>query len=130
MIPHHQEAVDTSKIILEKSTSRELKAIATKIVTAQEKEITQMKGWLKDWYPNSILKAEYMPMMQDLSKLSGHDLEDAFIADMIKHHEGAIAMAKEVLEISQRPEIVSIAKNIISTQKAEIAVFQKMMAHH
>ena len=69
-------------------------------------------------------------MMRDLTKLSDHDLDDAFMEDMIKHHEGAIQMAKSILEISQRPEIVTLAKNIISSQAAEIATFKRMLSDH
>lgn len=39
-------------------------------------------------------------------------------------------MAQEVLEVSQKPEIVQLAKNIISSQKNEIETFQKMLSDH
>lgn len=87
MIPHHQEAVDTAKIILAKSENAKLKTIAQAIVDGQSKEIITLNRWFKSWYPNSTLKTEWAPMMRDLSKLSAHDLDDAFMEDMIKHHE-------------------------------------------
>lgn len=130
MIPHHQEAVNAAKVIVAKTQNSELKKIAQAIIDAQNKEIGELKGWLKTWYPASTLNPQYMPMMRDLTKLSGHDLDDAFMEDMIKHHEGAIHMAEDVLEISQRAEIVTTAKNIISSQESEIATFKKMLADH
>ena len=39
-------------------------------------------------------------------------------------------MAEEVLNVSQRPEIVKMAKDIISAQNAEIATFKKMLGDH
>lgn len=87
MIPHHQEAVDTATIIVAKTQNAELKKIATDIVSAQNTEIALLNSWMKSWYPNSALKVSYMQMMRDLSKLSGHDLDDVFMEDMIKHHE-------------------------------------------
>lgn len=39
-------------------------------------------------------------------------------------------MATEVLDVTQRPEIVKMAKDIISTQNAEIAIFKKMLNDH
>ncbi len=130
MIPHHREAIDTAKIIVAKTENAELKKIAEAIISGQSTEAATMKKWLTSWYPNSTLKTEYMPMMRDLTKLSSHDLDDAFMEDMIKHHEGAVHMAEEVLDVSQRPEIVKMAKDIISAQNAEIATFKKMLADH
>lgn len=130
MIPHHQEAVDTASIIVAKTQNAELKKIAENIVSAQKAEITLLNSWMKSWYPNSTLKVGYIQMMRDLSKLSDHDLDDAFMEDMIKHHEWAVHMAEEVLEVSQRPEIVKMANDIIRTQNAEIAIFKKLLGNH
>ena len=130
MIPHHQEAVDTASIIVAKTQNAELKKIAENIVSAQKTEIALLGSWMKSWYPSSTIKTSYMPMMRDLSKLSDHDLDDAFMDDMIKHHEWAVHMAEEVLEVSQRPEIVKMANDIIRTQNAEIAKFKELLGNH
>ena len=87
MLPHHQEAIDTAKIIVAKTENAELKKIAEAIISGQSTEVATMKGWLASWYPNTTVKTGYMSMMRDLSKLSAHDLDDAFMEDMIKHHE-------------------------------------------
>ena len=87
MLPHHQEAIDTAKIIVAKTENAALKTIAEAIISGQSTEVTTMKGWLASRHPNSSMKTEYMPMMRDLSKLSAHDLDDVFMEDMIKHHE-------------------------------------------
>ena len=44
-----------------------------------------------------------------------------FVDAMIPHHEGAVIMAKAVLEKSQRPELKKLAQEIINAQKQEIA---------
>jgi uncharacterized protein (DUF305 family) len=44
---------------------------------------------------------------------------------MIPHHQGALVMAQEVLEKSKRPELIKLAKGIISDQKKEIAQMQQ-----
>ena len=127
MIPHHQEAVSSAQVILEKSENAKLKIIAQAIVDTQSKEIVQLQGRLQARYPTSTVKADYMAMMRDLSKLSWHELDDAFMEDMIKHHEEAIHEATEVLEVSQRPEIVTLANDVIDLQSSEITEFQKLL---
>ncbi len=127
MIPHHKEAVNTAKIIVAKWENSTLKKIAQAIVDGQSSEITMLQGWLTSRYPSSSYKPTYQNMMRPLDKVSWHDLEDQFMDDMIKHHEWAIKMAEQVLEISQKPEIVKFANDVINTQSSEIIEFQKLL---
>lgn len=53
--------------------------------------------------------------------------EQAFLEDMVPHHESAIAMAELALTKAQHPEVRSLAKSIVSSQQAEIA---QMKAWH
>ncbi len=46
--------------------------------------------------------------------------DERFIEMMIPHHEGAIQMAKDALDKSQRPEIQQMAQEIIAGQQQEI----------
>lgn len=62
MIPHHQEAVDTARLVLAKGESPELKKLAQAIITAQEKEIAMMQKWSKDWNYSTV-KSGYQNMM-------------------------------------------------------------------
>ncbi len=48
-----------------------------------------------------------------------------FIDAMIPHHEGAIIMAKEAQQKSQRPEIQKLAQEIIAVQNQEISSLKK-----
>ena len=44
-----------------------------------------------------------------------------FIDGMIEHHKGAVTMAEQALEQSERPEIRELAQNIIAAQNEEIS---------
>lgn len=48
-------------------------------------------------------------------------IDKHFIEQMIPHHEGAIEMAKVALAKSRRPEVISLANDIIEAQTKEIS---------
>jgi uncharacterized protein (DUF305 family) len=48
-----------------------------------------------------------------------------FIDSMIPHHQGALVMAQEALQKSKRPELIKLAKGIVTEQKKEIAQMQQ-----
>jgi len=50
MIPHHQSAIEMAQVASKKSKIPEIKELAGNIVSAQKREIEQMKQWRKVWY--------------------------------------------------------------------------------
>lgn len=52
MIVHHEGAVDMAELALTNAKHPEIKTLANAIISAQTTEISQMKGWLEDWYGN------------------------------------------------------------------------------
>jgi len=51
MIPHHQSAIEMARAALENSDNPKIKELAQNIISAQQREIEQMKQWRKEWYP-------------------------------------------------------------------------------
>jgi uncharacterized protein (DUF305 family) len=51
MIPHHQSAIEMAKVANEKSEIPEIEELAQNIVSAQKREIQQMRRWREQWYP-------------------------------------------------------------------------------
>lgn len=130
MIAHHQGAVDMAKMVETKAQHAELKTLAKNIIVSQEKEIGEMKAWREKWFAG-VAPAMNMEMagmndsmkdmdMTKLGSLTGNAFDLEFIGQMIPHHEGAVIMAKEARQKSQRAEIKNMANSIIRDQEAEI----------
>jgi uncharacterized protein (DUF305 family) len=51
MIPHHQSAIEMAQVALVNSDNPQIRELALDIVSAQQREIEQMKQWRKEWYP-------------------------------------------------------------------------------
>lgn len=129
MIPHHQEAIDTAKEVLERGgATPEMRALAEEIIIAQEAEIVEMKQWYQDWYGEAYQDTgEYMPMMRDLSQLDGRDLDRVFLEDMVMHHMGAIMMARSVQPYVEHDEMINLTRAVIETQSEEIQLMRQML---
>ncbi len=137
MVAHHTGAVEMAKMVEGKTQNPDMKKFAGQIVTDQEKEINQMKEWREKWFAGkpSAINME-MPgmadsMKMDMSKLStskDKEFDLAFIEMMIPHHQGAITMSKEALQKSEKPEIKTLAAQIIKAQEAEIKMMEEWKA--
>jgi len=123
MIPHHQEAVDSSRYVLENSDNDEIKGFAQGIVDQQSKEVWVMIGfhqlWLKKNYPGPT---GYMKMMPDLSQISGVELDKAYVRGMITHHYAAVQIAQSVMETTRIPELKTLATEMMIRQVDELKV--------
>lgn len=145
MIPHHQEAVDTSKKLLAANPNSEIKAIAENIVSWQSIEIDMMKWWLQKRYSWATYSwMWYMPMMRDTSSLNAiSTIQKIRVEDMIKHHQWAIDMSNKLLSIMNkqdpliklteewnkfRTELRNFAQKVITDQTKEIQEMKSILS--
>ena len=140
MIPHHQQAVEMSDMVLQRGSAAEVKDLATKIKAAQAPEIETMRDWLRSWDEKEEAQADHGgghdsgtgmmsdDEMADLEKAPGPELDRMFLEMMIRHHEGAIEMARTELDEGQYADAKKLAQQIVDTQQAEIDTMQGLLA--
>lgn len=59
---------------------------------------------------------------------SFNDADAGFLADMTAHHNGALSLAFEYLKHEHDPSFANIAREIVTTQAAEMAVMNLLVA--
>ena len=135
MIPHHEQAIEMSEMVIANGDDPTVIALAEQINTAQGPEIDQMNTWLDEWgiEPTGSDGMDGMDgMMSDdemnaMSDTMGADLDRMFLEMMIRHHEGAIQMAEVELDEGSNADVLALARAIIDGQQAEIDQMQSML---
>ena len=139
MIPHHEQAVELSAMVPDRSTNAELIALAQQISAAQQPEIDVMKVFLVQWKENPDTNSgdaghgSTMQGMVDaatvtqLESMNGAEFEKLWLESMIRHHQGAIEMAKAEIANGDNVDAKTLATNIVTTQEAEIGQMKQML---
>lgn len=128
MIPHHDGAITMAEVALERSKRSEIISLANGIIEAQQKEISDMRGWYQSWFgstpPEGGMGMMHMGSMEGdtavLASVSDADFDREFLEQMIPHHEMAIMMAGMLQSSTERSEMKQLADNIITSQSREI----------
>ena len=121
MIAHHEEAIEAAGE-LARSDREEMRAFGLRIIESQSAQVDQMQAWLDTWYADRSGDVDYDPMMRDLTQLSGDELDEAFLADMVGHHMGAVMMSQQLLvrDLADHAAVEELADDIRDEQRDEI----------
>ncbi|WP_206451724.1 DUF305 domain-containing protein [Micrococcus sp. KRD096] len=144
MIPHHQQAVEMSEMLLAKDdVPAEVAAFAQKVIDAQGPEIERMNAMLTAWGQDPV-DTDGMDGMEGmdhggmsgmmseedmaaLEQAQGTEAARLYLEQMTAHHKGAVDMAKDEVEDGQNPQAVQLAEQVIADQEAEITEMQQML---
>ncbi|MFJ7767957.1 DUF305 domain-containing protein [Streptomyces sp. NPDC097107] len=139
MIPHHRQAVEMAGLAPDRARSAEVRQLAADIKKAQDPEIKTLSGWLTAWGEEvpaegamdhsshgmgGMMTAEEMSRLEDAS---GKAFDTAFMEMMIKHHEGAVEMARTEQSDGAHGPARKMAGEIITSQSAEIEQMNQLL---
>ncbi|TMR03687.1 DUF305 domain-containing protein [Actinomadura soli] len=141
MIPHHAQALEMSALAPGRASDKRVRSLASRIDTAQKVEISAMRSWLEQ-NAEAVLKASGrnhgghtgMPGMATSAQLkqlrdaNGAAFDKLYLTLMITHHQGALTMVKDVLDRGTDVTVQEMARDVQSTQMAEIGRMQGLMA--
>jgi uncharacterized protein (DUF305 family) len=137
MIGHHTQAIEMADLLKTRSQSRDMKLLAQRIEISQIDEIKMMQEWLRQrgqqvptgkehhtmpgmLMPGMLTKDE----MAQLAAAKGKAFDKLFLEGMIKHHQGALQMVKDLFATpgaAQDSTIFAFASDVEADQSAEIA---------
>jgi len=136
MIPHHEGAIEMAKLAQERSRNPEILTLAEAIIQSQSQEINQMQVWYKSWYGVEVPVDSNAGMGMGRGMMHGGmmggktadieslknavNFDNAFLQEMIPHHQMAVMMAQMLLSGTNRPEMKQLGEDIITAQEKEI----------
>jgi uncharacterized protein (DUF305 family) len=136
MIGHHAQALEMTELLKTRTSNDGMRKLALRIEVSQADEIKMMQEWLKrrgeqapDEHAHHAHGATLMPgmltpdEMARLAGLKGPEFDRAFLEFMIKHHDGALVMVKELFSkpgAGQEADIFAFASDVDADQRMEI----------
>jgi uncharacterized protein (DUF305 family) len=137
MIGHHTQALEMVALLQTRTQNADMKKMAERIRISQEDEIKMMQGWLahrgqqvptgKEHHTHAGMLMPGMlteDEMKQLADRTGVAFDKLFLESMIRHHQGALAMVKDLFAVpgaAQDSDIFAFAADVEADQSAEIA---------
>ncbi|GAA2836351.1 hypothetical protein GCM10010441_70950 [Kitasatospora paracochleata] len=149
MAAHHQQAIDMSFIVRDRTQDQAVRTLAFDIINTQANQRGMLMGWLDQWGLTQSSPAKPMAWMghtyeahdgslmpgmatnADLDKLrglSGRDAEVFYLQLMIEHHKGGVAMAQGYVDAGSNAVEKHLAQTMVNGQLAEIDLITGMLA--
>jgi len=154
MLGHHQQAIEMTALVRERSRRPDLLLLAERISVSQTDEMAQMRRWLKaqgigaaaarshdmSVHAGHSTGSDSTPMMPGmltsmqmlaLRSATGSRFDRLFLEGMIQHHGGALTMVKALLVMpgaAQQSAINHFVTEVDADQRAEIARMRRLLS--
>lgn len=140
MIGHHAQALEMTALLTTRTASADMRKLAQRIQVSQSDEITMMREWLRghgaDVPGEHAHHGARMPgmltpeEMASLAAAEGPAFDRLFLQYMIRHHEGALVMVKQLFATpgaGQDSDMYAFASDVDADQRMEIARMSAML---
>jgi uncharacterized protein (DUF305 family) len=150
MAVHHQQAVEMSYLVRDRTDDEEVRRLAYDIAQTQANQRGMLLGWLDLWElpkvssdsPMTWMGMGAMPAGEDgalmpgmatntelkkLGSLSGKQAEIFFLQLMTAHHKGGIHMADGCLDKCRVDVEKRLARTMVNGQRSEIELMADML---
>ena len=140
MIAHHAQAIYMSRLAAARQANPRVLKFANKIDQSQQSEIRLMQEWLRangqfapdtsSWRHMSMPGMLSSDQLAQLDAAKGTEFDRVFLALMIQHHEGALAMVKDLFATpgaGQDIDVSVFANDVHTGQTAEIGTMHQML---
>jgi uncharacterized protein (DUF305 family) len=153
MSVHHQQAVEMSFIVRDRTQDEEVRRLAYDIANTQANQRGMMLGWLDLWGLPKVesgtepmswmgmgghgdtgpLDGALMPGMATkteldrLRKASGREAEILYLQLMTDHHKGGVHMAQGCVEKCSVDVERNLAQGMVDAQESEIALMADLL---
>lgn len=131
-VPHHRAAIEMADEEIARGASDEVKAMATMMRDAQSAEVETMTaaraaltGTAEP--PEPAHDQHMMDDMAAMKRLSGTELDQMFLAEMIPHHAAALPTSHRANPHLTRPELKTLADEMFVAQGEEIGRMSSML---
>lgn len=137
MVPHHQQAIDMSDVLLESNVDDpRVRDLAQRIKEGQERENEKMLAWADEWsieedmefHSQHIANGMFFPEeLEDFASLEGEELRTAFLEMMHTHHAHVIEMTQDEVERGGYAPLREMAQEMIDVQVAEMVEMEELL---
>ena len=154
MSAHHLQAVEMANLAQARSDDPEIGRLGFDLAETQLNQVGRMQGWLVLWdlsitggdrmawmsggehggHDMGAMDGGLMPGMatdEELARLrtlSGEEFDVLFLQLMTRHHQGGYDMASSAVENADEPAVRTLARSIVESQSAEVALMTGMLA--
>ncbi|MEU6236882.1 DUF305 domain-containing protein [Kitasatospora sp. NPDC047058] len=150
MATHHQQAVDLSFIVRDRTADEPVRTLAFDIINTQANQRGMMMGWLDQWGLPQHSPAKPMVWMRmnhtyeahdgslmpgmatnaqlaKLRSLGGREAEVYYLQLMLEHHKGGVEMAQGYVDLAKNETEKRLAQSMVVGQTSEIQLITDML---
>ncbi|UGY95226.1 DUF305 domain-containing protein [Streptomyces gobiensis] len=153
MAVHHQQAVDLSFLVRDRTEDEEVRRLAYDIINTQANQRGMLLGRLEvwglptvsrkppmAWMPHHEETGEYEPkdgslmpgmatntQLDKLREAKGQAAEVLYLKLMTAHHRGGVDMAQGAVDLAEDEQIKDLAKGMVRGQRSEMRLMADMV---